>query len=229
MCVVYGWNTRKEWLVGLGKKVDYTYLNSLLKFGAPLILGGLAFWGLTATDKILLKSLSNYEQLGLYSVSVSFAAVATIFQSVFATIWAPTVYKWAAQDIDRFKIEAVVRYILFIVIILFCLIGLFSWVVTLLLPNGYSEVRWVLISCLGFPLLYTLSEATGVGIGISRRSIFTMIVATVALIVNFVGNWMLIPTYGASGAAVSTCTSFWIFFVLKTEFSIYLWNPMPRL
>lgn len=189
----------------------------------------MAFWGLTATDKILLKELSDFEQLGLYSVAVSFAAAATIFQSVFSTIWAPMVYKWAAAGENLDKIHKVNRYVLLAVIILFCLAGLFSWVVTLILPETYNAVQWILISCLGYPLLYTLSETTVVGIGITRRSGFAMLAAFLAFILNLLGNWWLIPIWGAAGAAVSTCVSFWLFLVLRTEFSIYLWKSMPRI
>ena len=228
VCIIYAWNTRKEWLIGLKEKVDYRYLKELLKFGMPLILGGLAFWGLTATDKVLLKELSDFEQLGLYSVAVSFAAAATIFQSIFSTVWAPTVYKWAAANEGLDKIYKVNRYVLLVVIILFCLAGLFSWVVTFILPDNYNAVQWILISCLGFPLLYTLSETTVVGLGITRQSGFSMLAALLAFSFNLFGNWWLIPTWGAAGAAVSTCIAFWIFFILRTEFSIYLWKPIPR-
>lgn len=229
VCIVYAWNTRKEWLLAIKESIDYIYLKELIRFGMPLIFGGLAFWGLTATDKILLKKLSDFEQLGLYSVAVSFAAAATIFQSVFSTIWAPTVYRWAAAGENMDKIHKVNRYVLLAVIVLFCLAGLFSWVVTLLLPSNYNSVQWILISCLGFPLLYTLSETTVVGIGVTRRSGFAMLAAALAFIINLLGNWWLIPQFGAAGAAVSTCVSFWFFFLLRTEFSIYLWRPIPRL
>lgn len=229
VCIIYAWNTRKEWLIGLKEKVDYGYLKELLKFGMPLILGGLAFWGLTATDKVLLKELSDFEQLGLYSVAVSFAAAATIFQSIFSTVWAPTVYKWAAANEGLDKIYKVNRYVLLVVIVLFCLGGLFSWVVTFILPDDYNAVQWILISCLGFPLLYTLSETTVVGLGITRRSGLSMLAALLAFLINLIGNWWLIPTWGATGAAVSTCVSFWFFFILRTEFAIYVWKPIPRL
>lgn len=228
VCIVYAWNTRKEWLAGLRQRIDYRYLKKLLDFGLPLIFGGLAFWGLTATDKILLKELSDFEQLGLYSVAVSFAAAATIFQSVFSTVWAPTVYKWAAAGEGLEKIHKVNRYVLLVVIILFCLAGLFSWIVTLILPDNYNSVQWILIPCLGFPLLYTLSETTVVGIGITRRSGFAMLAAFIAFLINLIGNFWLIPIWGATGAAVSTCVAFWFFFILRTEFSICLWKPMPR-
>ncbi|WP_373332390.1 oligosaccharide flippase family protein [Thiopseudomonas alkaliphila] len=229
VCVIFAWNTRSTWLKGLRESFDYQYLKSLLSFGFPLIFGGLAFWGLTATDKIFLKELSSYEQLGLYSVSVSFAAAASIFQAIFSTVWAPTVYKWAATGEGLENIHKVTRYVLLAVIVLFSLAALFSWVVPYLLPENYKDVQWILIPCLGYPLLYTLSETTVVGLGITRRSGLSMLAASIAFVINLIGNWFLVPEYGAKGAAISTCIAFWFFFFLRTEFAIYAWKPIPRL
>jgi O-antigen/teichoic acid export membrane protein len=229
VCIVFAYNTRREWLASVTASLDIQHLKHMLRFGLPLILGGIAFWGLTAIDKIFLRTLASFEELGLYSVAVSFAAAATILQSVFSTVWAPTVYKWASKGEGLENVHKVSRYILALVVLAFCLAGLLSWAVTFVLPPKYDAVRWIVVSCLGFPLLYTLSETTVVGIGISRRTGFAMLAAASSFAINLVGNWFLIPHYGAAGAAVSTCVSFWVFFVLRTEFSIYLWKSMPRL
>lgn len=228
VALVFAWNTRREWSKALGEKVSLDQLRPLLRFGLPLVPGGLAFWGLTATDKVFLRWLSDYEQLGLYSVAVSFAAAATVLRSIFSTVWAPTVYKWASEGQGPEKAIEVMRYILLCVVVLFSLAGLFSWLVPLFLPDGYQEVRWILVSCLGFPLLYTLSETTVIGIGLSRRSSFAMLAAVIAFCVNLAGNAYLVPRYEAAGAAVSTCLAFLVFLVLRTEFSIRLWWRLPR-
>lgn len=229
VCMIFAINTHKEWIAGIKASVNIEQLKSRLRFGLPLTLGGLAYWGLTAVDKLFLQKLANFEELGIYSIAVSFAGAAIILQSVFSTVWAPTVYKWASRGEGLEKVHKVTRYILFLVVIFFCLAGLLSWVVTLFLPENYESVQWILVACLGSPLLYTLSETTVVGIGISRRSEFAMVAAILAFLVNFIGNFLMIPCFGAAGAAVSTCVSFWVYFVLRTEFSIYLWKPMPRL
>lgn len=229
VCLVFLFNTRSEWIAGLKASLDLQHLKKMLRYGLPLILGGIAYWGLTAIDKVFLRTFSSYEELAVYSVATSFAAVAVILQSVFSTIWAPTVYKWASKGDGLQNVHKVIRYILALVVMMFCMAGLLSWVVTLFLPASYSEVQWVLVACFGAPLLYALSETTVVGIGISRQSSFDMLAALISFVVNLIGNWLLIPNFGAAGAAVSTCVSFWVYFVLRTEFSIYLWKPIPRL
>nr|QLL91048.1 O antigen flippase [Plesiomonas shigelloides] len=227
--VVFAFNTRREWIAGITATLDRKQLQQMLRFGLPLIMGGLAYWGLTAIDKVCLRTLASFEELAVYSVAVSFAGAAIILQNIFSTIWAPIVYKWASKGEGHENVHKVSRYILCLVVMVFCLAGLLSWVVTLFLPANYVAVQWILVACLGAPLLYTLSETTAVGIGISRRSSFAMLATLVACAVNLLGNWLMVPYFGAAGAAVSTCISFWLFFVLRTEFSIYLWKPIPRL
>ncbi|MDQ7985754.1 oligosaccharide flippase family protein [Pseudomonas sp. G34] len=227
--LVYGWNTRQEWLAALSRKIDREKLKPMLRFGAPLIMGGVAFWGLTAMDKLFLRSLSTFEELGIYSVASSFAAVAVILQSIFSTVWAPTVYKWAAEGINTEHIDQITEYVLVAVVILFSLAGIFSWVVTYLLPPSYASVQYVLVPCMAYPLFYTLSEATGVGLGIARKSAYTMIASILAVVINYIGNYWLIPIFGAAGAAIATASAFWVFLVVRTEFAIIVWRRMPRL
>jgi len=229
VCLVFIFKMHKEWRASMTASLDRKHLIKMLRFGLPLVIGGVAYWGLTAVDKIFLRTLVSFDELGIYSVAVSFAGVAVILQSIFATVWAPTVYKWASEGKGLENVFKVNRFILLLVIIFFCLAGLFSWIITPLLPPNYVDVQWLLVACLGAPLLYTLSESTAVGIGISRRSSFALLATLIAFVINLLGNWIMIPRFGAAGAAASTCIAFWSFFMLRTEFSIYLWQSFPRL
>ena len=228
VCLAFGWNTRTYLLKSVNSKWDWGVLIKLLKFGVPLSLGAVAFWGLTALDKLLLRSLSSFEELGIYSVAVSFAAAAAVFQTAFSTIWVPTVYKWARLEVDPERVYSVTRYILAFVVLIFSCAGLLSWVITLFLPKAYFEVQWLVLSCLSYPLFYVLSETTVVGIGIVRKSYYSMVASIISVCFNLIGNILLIPDFGAKGAAISTSLSFFIFLVLRTEFSIFVWKPIPR-
>ena len=82
---------------------------------------------------------------------------------------------------------------------------------------------------MAYPLFYTLSETTVVGIGITRKSAYSMAASVIAVLVSVIGNYFLVPIYGAAGAAVSTAIAFWVFFFLRTEFSCIVWRKIPRL
>ncbi|MEP3589514.1 MAG: lipopolysaccharide biosynthesis protein [Marinobacter sp.] len=229
VCAVFAFNTRKDWIDGLQANLNPEQFKSMLRFGLPLIASGLAFWSLTAVDKIFLRKLSSFEELGVYSVAVSFASAAVVLKALFSTVWVPTVYKWVASGADLEKISLVVRYVLLVVVFFFSVSGVFSGLVVLVLPDEYSDVRWILVACMAFPLFHLLSEATVVGIGITRKSSYALIAPSVSLIVNVIGNIWLIPRFGAAGAAASTSIAFFIFFVIRTEVSAYLWKMDNRL
>lgn len=227
--VVYSWNTRSEWRSALGQRVDPRELRKLLLFGLPLVLSGLAYWGLTATSTVALRHLSSLEELAIYSVTASFAGAAVIFQSIFATVWAPTVYKWVAQGVDMRKVDDVARHALVVVCLIIVTVGAFSWLVDFLLPQHYRSVRYLLACAVVPSLLYTLSEITTVGIGISRRTGWTVWITLVALLANLQLSWSLIPELGATGAVLANGASFFVFFVLRTEVSAALWRQFPRM
>lgn len=121
------WSSRTDWIAMLYSSLDYGKLKAMLKFGYPLILGGLAFWGLTTIDRMFVRAYSGFEQLAIFSVAVSFAGVMNILQSVFSTIWAPMVYKLAESDEggEQQMINKVSRCMGIAVVCLFSLGGLF--------------------------------------------------------------------------------------------------------
>lgn len=226
--LLYSWNTRHTLKAAFAQLPDLKLFKSLFAFGAPLILGGAAFWGLTAMDRVFLRSFSSFDELALYSVATSFAAAAILFQSIFSTVWVPTVYKWVAEGIDFERVDKVTDVVLAAVVFIFVLAGFFAWLVTLFLPDEYASVQYILLPCMCYPLFYTLSETTAVGIGVSKKSGYSMLASLIAVVANLLGSFWLVPLYGAKGAAVSTAFAFWIFLVCRTEFSCLVWRPLPR-
>jgi O-antigen/teichoic acid export membrane protein len=226
--LAFAWNTRNDWIPAFSASVDKAKQNQMIRYAVPLIGSGVAFWGLTTMDKVFLRSLSSFEELGFYSVAVSFAGAALVFQAIFSTVWAPVLYKWAVEGVDPQKIKNVMDYVTLAVVVIWSLAGMFSWLVTYILPPEYNQVQYILLAAMAYPLLYTLSESTGVGIGIKRKTMYSMLAAVVALGVNAVGNWWLIPIYGAAGAAMASAIAFFIFFTIRTEASSKLWESFER-
>jgi len=228
--LVFAWNTCNDCVKSITKPLNWNELKKLLQFGLPLVIGGLAAWGLNVMDKIFLRSLSTFSELGVYSVTVSVASVATIFAGVFNLIWAPMVYKWVSQSsADLDKIDNIAEHLLAAVYFLIVFTGLFAWLLPYFLPKDYSSIQYLIIPCLLAPLFYMLSEVSSVGILIVRKSIFSMIASIIAMVANGVGNYILVPKYGAEGAAISTAFSFWLFLIIRTEFSRRYWRCFPSI
>lgn len=226
--IIYAWNTRLDWLPAIKLKINQEQFKKYLAFGFPLIIGGLASWGLNTVDKLFLRGMASYAELGVYSVAMSLAGVATLIAGIFNTIWAPMVYKWVSTgDVDYQKIDQISEYVLAAIYLAVVLTGLFSWVIPYLLPQKYEQVQVLITICLIGPLFYTLSETTAVGIAITRKTKFSMYASIGALLVAVVGNYILVPRLGATGAAISLAVSFWIFYIMRTEFSKMVWRKIP--
>lgn len=220
-------STCGEWKKAINQSVDRKIIKTMSKYSIPLVFSSFAYWGLTSVDKIFLRVFSDLEELGVYSVAVSLASAATIFQGIFSVVWAPIVYKWVAGNHDLEKVNRVSTCILLMVCLIFSLSGMVSWVFRYILPDSYETVQHIVVTCLSVPLLYTLSEATSIGINIARKTKYSLIATLGACVANVIGNYLLVPAYGAAGAAVSTACSFWAFFFLRTEFSSKVWKKMP--
>lgn len=225
---IYSWNTWREWVPALKAAVSRSQVNHLLSYGVPLIFAGVAFWGLDATSSIALRSLSTLPELAIYSVSMSFAGVGVVFQTIFTVLWAPMVYKWVAGGVDMRRVDDIAHQALAVVCTLWVLTGSVSWLTDFVLPEHYAKVKYLMLCSMGQPLLYTLSEITCVGIGITRRSMLSLWSTIAALAVNVAGSILLVPAHGASGAVASNAIAFLVFFVARTEASAYVWRNFPR-
>jgi O-antigen/teichoic acid export membrane protein len=221
--ILFAWFTRYELKESLLNRVSFIEVKSLLRYSLPLMISGVAFWGLTSMDRIFLKIFSNFDELALYSVSISFAGIGMILQAVFSTVWAPVVYRWISVNEHPRKIKRVMDVMTILVLTLWATTACFSWMTDYLLPSKYASVKFILVSAMAAPFLYTLTEITSIGINISKKTIYSLYSTLIALVVNFIGNWYLISDYGAIGASISSAISFLVFFLVKTYFSFKLY------
>lgn len=226
--IIYAWNTRYFWINAVKTKINGNQIKSLLKFGAPLIFSNLAYWGLSASSAIIIRSQSTLSELGVYSVTNSFASSAAIFQSIFTIVWAPTVYKWVEQGVDMRRVDAIARQALTVICIIFTIIGSFSWLTDFILPKHYINVKYIIVCAIAPSLLYTLSEITCIGIGITRRTTLTVWITLIALISNVLVSCYLVPFLGAKGAVIANAIAYTVFFIARTEVSARVWREFPR-
>ena len=224
-CLVYIWNTRHDLKAAFQAKMNIEVFRRGFIFGFPLLFSSLAGWGLAVADRLFLKNYSNLSELGVYSVTMSVAMVATLFAGIFNTIWAPLVYKWqSTEGIDYSKINIIAHNVVAIVYFIVVLTGLSSWMVAFFFPAQYFNIQYLLPACLLAPLFYTISEVTGIGISLSRRTIFTMFSSLIAMIVSVSVCYFLVPSFGARGAACATVLAFFVFYIARSEFSRQLIN-----
>jgi O-antigen/teichoic acid export membrane protein len=211
---------------------DLKLFKKICLYSWPIVLSGLSFWVLTSIDRFFLKSFVSYEELGVYSMSVSFAAGALILQSIFSIVWAPFIYKIISEEEDENSTPTIlnaVRYVVFIGISMWLILSMLSPLIPLFLPEEYSQIHFLFLLSLSYPMLYLLSEVCGIGLGITRKTKYILYASLTALCVNLILNIYLIPLFQATGAAIASAISFLTFLFIKVEAASLMWVSIARL
>lgn len=208
--------TTQEW--------DWEYEKKLLKFSLPLIPATIIGWVLNSMDKIMIRSICDYQQLGLYDAALKIVSVLAIVQNCFSTFWSPIAFKWNKEKKEIKKYDEVGKILSIIMISMFMVILTFKDIIIKLLSPDYYNAVVILPFLLIYPIMYTISEVTVVGIYFSGKSFTTIIVAVCSCILNVGLNSLLIPKYGAIGASVATGCSYILFFWLRTIVSRRVWK-----
>jgi O-antigen/teichoic acid export membrane protein len=211
-------STREYWRFSKTEKLDNT--KEIIRYGLPFILS----MGLTTLfqtiDKISLNYYCSYSEVGIYSSAMTIVNIFTIIQTTFNSLWGPMqVEHYTKNPEDTSFIRNGNRYITVIMFFIGMSLILCKDIFALLLGEKYRQASYILPFLIFNPIMYTISETTCSGIGISKKSYLNIIISIGACLTNFIGNTILVPKLGSQGAAISTGVSYIIFFALRTIFS----------
>lgn len=192
----------------------------ILVYGVPLVFNSMITWIFQSMDKISLKQWSNYEEIGIYAGAMSIVALLNVLQSSFSTFWVPVAFEHYEKDKEDKKF-----YIKINNIVTFCMIGcaigciMFKDIIILILGEKYKMASSIMPFLVFIPIMYTISETTVLGINFMKKPKYHIIISVISCLVNLVGNSILVPKFGARGAAISTGISYIVFFLVRSYIS----------
>ena len=205
------------------ENIDKILLKKLIKYSIPLLLVSLIGWGLNSMDKVFLRIYSTFEEIGYYNVALKISNLLLTIQTCFTTFWVPTAYRWYKEKVDNKSFTIVSEIVSFVMSIIFLLILLFKDLFPILISNTYKYSIYIIPFLLLYPIMYTISETTTLGIPFSKKSHLNIIVSILSIITNLILNYILVPKMGAIGAAIGTGISYMVFFWSRTIISRKLW------
>lgn len=204
-------------------KINWKLEKKLLKYGLPFVPSAIILWMLTSTDRIMLEAFRSSDELGVYLVAMKVVSILIIFQNIFITIWVPTAFKWKKNDKPNEIFPIISEILTFCMSLVFILILLFKVQIVWILSNEYKDVIYIVPFLLFYPIMYTLSETTGIGIAFSRKTKYNLYVSISVMIINIISCVLIIPKYGAIGASIATAISYICYFLIKTLISRNVW------
>jgi O-antigen/teichoic acid export membrane protein len=190
--------------------IRWDIARSLLSFGTPLIVSVISVWVLQLSDRYLLGLFGTWEQTASYSVAYSLGSVlSTVILAPFALAWPTAMYSIARRKNAEQVFQKV--FLWFSSVLLFAALGLSlvsSVLFGVLFPRSYQSAAPVIPIVAESIAFYGVYTVLMLGANVRRRTWMTSVFTTIAALINVGCNLVLIPRYGAMGAAASTLIAY---------------------
>lgn len=183
---------------------------SMLAFGVPQVFSLVSFWILQFSDRLLLSLLRSQSQTASYAVAYNLGTVlSTVVISPFTLAWPTTMYAIAKREDGPRVFGQVFRWfgiVLFVAAFGLSVVGRFA--LDLLFPPSYHTVGFIVPIIAASIAFYGVYLFFMTGVSLQRKTWLASLFMTIAAVLNVGLNLILIPLYGASGAALSTLIAY---------------------
>jgi O-antigen/teichoic acid export membrane protein len=189
------------------KKIRKSTTVEYFKSGIPLILSGIAIAIFTRTDVIFITKMLDETHAGIYSAGIRVVEATFFLPSIIMSVSFPKIARLYYQDKKKYETE-ISKYILAIT-----LIGIFvstvvsasSWyVIPLLLGDTYVAATKIINITIWSIIIVGLNSAINTILTLERATKVSFYMSIIGAVTNILLNYILIPIYGISGAAIAT-------------------------
>lgn len=209
--------------------VDFSALHAvwwprLLKFGAPLLPGGLAFYVMSTADRWFIQHYHDATALGLYAIAAKFALLMALMIETFRKAWWPIAMDAMHSEDGPQTFRMIAR--LFMGVGVAGVIGLafiVPWLMRLLTTPDYFSA-WRMTGILAWQsLFYGFFLVGSAGIWKAEKTWITSLLMIGSALVNIVLNYLLVPLYAGFGAALGTAITFLLWTLASMWLSEHFW------
>lgn len=215
------------WLVRrVGVTFSTTHVRSLVRYGIPMVGMQVATFAATFGDRFFLQATGDTAAVGLYNMAYQFGfMLAVLGFSPFDQVWGPKRFEIARRD-DRDEVlsEGFLFMNLWLIwLAAACSLFILDFFRILTTPEFYPASRFVHPILLAF-VFQCWASVQDIGILVREKTEYLTLANWIAAAVALSGFALLIPRYGAMGAASATIISFFTRWVLTYRFSQRLWR-----
>ncbi|MDX8126520.1 flippase [Methylomonas sp. OY6] len=204
---------------------------SLMKNGWPLVFSSLAIMIQARVDQVMLGDMIGNAEVGQYSAAMRLIEVFSFLPTIIVSTLSPYITKAKLISETLYHERLLEIYRLMFILFLVVAIPIYFWggeFVLFVFGDEYKRAGG-LLSLFAIRLFFA-NFGVAKSLFTVNESLFkyALITAVIGAIVNILGNYLLIPYYGAEGAIISTIISFSItifmvdLFYTPTRLNFYL-------
>lgn len=210
------------------------YLSYCMRISLPLVVHGFSLYILNQSDRIMITSLRNPSETGIYSLVYNIGMLSSAISYALEGLWIP----WFTRHMkmgDRKHIRFYAdKYTKFMNGIMCVIVMVSPEIMKILSPKeyweGYVIVPAIVISNF-FIFVYTLYVNVE---HYYKKTKFIAVNTLIAALCNFTLNYIFIPTHGYVAAAYTTLFSYFISLIMHAQYSnrlergLYAIRPLIR-
>ena len=193
-----------------GDGIDTNMIRPIMAFGLPLLVAWILGLAMHQADRFFLRSFSTLHEVGVYSLAYVIAqGVNSLVLTPFQMIWRIKAYEFSTQEGANEVYAMGFKWFLGGLLLLMFGLSLFSGpLIRIMASEQFAEAAALIpLLCLGY---WFFSAATFFNLPmlIEKQTAAMIPASAIAVAVNFLTNFALVPRLGALGAAIATLVTF---------------------
>lgn len=223
-----------------GRRISFSteVASNMFSRSKHFIISGLMVSVFGQTDKIMLKLLCGDAQSGYYSAAITCAGMSAFLFSAIIDSFRPIIFEYKKKNQSAYKESVVLLYSvnIYIALIQSVVLSLFAdFVINLLYGKEFLIAADILKIVTWYSAFSYLGSARSIWFLAEGKEKYIWITNLIGAVINLLGNFILIPIWGACGAALSSVatqllTNFALNFIIKPiqengMLMIYALNP----
>lgn len=198
------------------RRKDKELSKEMVHFSIPLIFSALSWWVNNASDKYILNFFCGVSTVGLYAAAYKIPTILKVFGDVIAMAFSISAIKeFDDEDKDGFIGKSYSMISLFMTVACSVIILCNVWIARILFAGEFFTA-WRFVPPLLISVLMNQLSFSCENIFVGAKQTKTISKTAVAgALINTAANFVLIPYFGAYGAAVATAVGFTCFWGLR--------------
>lgn len=212
-------------------KLKLSFVKDLANYSFPLVIGNLAAWILSLSDRYILEFFRGSQEVGIYSASYNISEKSImLLTALFMLASGPiSMHIWEKEGKEKSAefINKVTRYyLIFCVPAVIGLSVLSKPIINIMTGDQYFE-GYKIISFVTLGVLFLgLQQKFQAGFLFYKKTSFITITVVASGLLNLFLNFLFIPRYGYFAAAITTLISyaFLLFLMIILSRRFFIWE-----
>lgn len=207
------------------KQIHFEWFYPLIKFGLPLLPMGISFYLMNFVDRWFIQYFEGPSAVGIYAVAAQIALIVTLVIETFRKGWWPVSMEVMHKEGGKAIFRMIARiYIAFAGLFVISVALASPFILEFMSNERFYSAKNIILILVWPPFLYGFYMISSAGLWKNKRTDLMLYIFLFSCVLNFFLNYILVPTYGGIGAAISTLISFVVLNLLSLYLTEKLWN-----